>query len=236
MLEHQNEFKVVFCRCSEPYWNDMYRFALSLARIPEQAEEIVQESLLRGCKYFERFATGHLQVFSPKQAEQALSQVPGMAKRFKGWILRIVKNVFVDMYSARHEQLLMDQGDPEDDVTERGGPWSTHDNLLTCAENDMERSMAVSLESFYDLAADEQVYQAVMELSDRQQALVYLYCEDFSYKEIAAILDIPIGSVMSGLSRSLGRIRGQLTAQPTVRTGTRGIKPGRATVPLVTPS
>jgi RNA polymerase sigma-70 factor (ECF subfamily) len=52
-------------------------------------------------------------------------------------------------------------------------------------------------------AMDEQLVRAVQELgADYQTALLLWAIEDFSYKEIAAALDVPIGTVMSRLYRA----------------------------------
>jgi RNA polymerase sigma-70 factor, ECF subfamily len=53
-----------------------------------------------------------------------------------------------------------------------------------------------------------QVLDALSKVDDNYQAAVALfYLEDCSYKEIAEILDVPIGTVKSRLARGLGQLK-----------------------------
>ena len=55
------------------------------------------------------------------------------------------------------------------------------------------------------LAQVDEIYQA---------AIALFYLEDFSYKEIAAVLEIPIGTVKSRMARGLYQLRQILEAVP----------------------
>jgi RNA polymerase sigma-70 factor, ECF subfamily len=63
-----------------------------------------------------------------------------------------------------------------------------------------------------DLEFDgEELQRAIDELPDEYKlVLVGFYFEDCSYKELAARLELPIGTVMSRLSRAKGYLRAQL--------------------------
>ncbi len=64
----------------------------------------------------------------------------------------------------------------------------------------------------------EQLQLAIDELPDEfKLVLVMFYFEECSYKEIAAKLEIPIGTVMSRLTRAKGRLRGHLLRRATDR-------------------
>ena len=57
----------------------------------------------------------------------------------------------------------------------------------------------------------EEVYAAMQEVSEAQRACLLLrVAEQLSYKEIAEVLDIPVGTVMTHLSRGRGRLRNAL--------------------------
>ncbi len=68
------------------------------------------------------------------------------------------------------------------------------------AERQMDGSRALALLGLLD-----ETYRAPLAL---------FYLQQHSYKEIAAILDIPIGTVMSRLSRGKEMLRRQMTAEP----------------------
>lgn len=62
------------------------------------------------------------------------------------------------------------------------------------------------------------VMECLLELKDGYRQVVSLYyLESYSYKEIAAILEIPIGTVMSRLARGKEMLRSQLAQPKTVR-------------------
>lgn len=59
---------------------------------------------------------------------------------------------------------------------------------------------------------DEEVLQALKQVPEQFRNVVLLAdVEDFSYKEVAALLEVPIGTVMSRLSRGRKLLRQQLT-------------------------
>lgn len=63
------------------------------------------------------------------------------------------------------------------------------------------------------------VMESLLELKDGYRQVVSLYyLESYSYKEIAAILEIPIGTVMSRLARGKEMLRTQLTKPKTTET------------------
>jgi RNA polymerase sigma-70 factor (ECF subfamily) len=73
----------------------------------------------------------------------------------------------------------------------------------------------------------EQLQQALNELPEvfRTPILLY-YFDDFSYRDIAEEMEVPIGTVMSRLARARAYLRLRLTPRTPATTGAR---PGRAT-------
>jgi RNA polymerase sigma-70 factor (ECF subfamily) len=108
----------------------------------------------------------------------------------RAWLFRILTNTFINTYRAKqrrpHETEL-------DDVEElymyrRLGTIGT---TTRSAEDQL-----------FDLFTDDEVKAALEELPENFRMPVLLAdVEDFSYKEIAEMLDIPIGTVMSRLHR-----------------------------------
>lgn len=77
-------------------------------------------------------------------------------------------------------------------------------------------SLELDVESIPDIVSEEEIdsdllQSAIDELpDDNKLVLVMFYFEECSYKEIAAKLSIPIGTVMSRLARAKNRLRGRL--------------------------
>lgn len=85
--------------------------------------------------------------------------------------------------------------------------------------------LRVEIEAIHDLAAPGQepesrlavrdVLDAIEALSADQRAVLLLVCvEDLSYEAAARVLGVPIGTVMSRLSRARDRLRRLVTAPP----------------------
>ena len=65
-----------------------------------------------------------------------------------------------------------------------------------------------------DNLENEAVVQALLEMDELyRQPLMLFYLDNHSYQEIAELLDIPIGTVMSRLSRAKAMMRVALTAK-----------------------
>jgi RNA polymerase sigma-70 factor (ECF subfamily) len=117
------------------------------------------------------------------------------ARPFYPWFHRILRNRCLDDIAAR-KRLIHDGAEPV--ANERD---AEHHSLLD------ERARAVS--------------DAIAALDDELRAVVELrHFEDASYEEMADILDIPIGTVMSRLYRARKALRAKLRARPGFEPGT----------------
>jgi RNA polymerase sigma-70 factor (ECF subfamily) len=108
----------------------------------------------------------------------------------KAWLYRILTNSFINTYRKRQREPQMVEG--PDDVEE----WYLYDRLGG-------RSVEESAEDeVLDRMPDEDVKRALESLPENFRLPVLLAdVEGFSYKEIAEIMDTPIGTVMSRLHR-----------------------------------
>ena len=153
------------------YAPQLYSAALRMTRNQADAEDLVQEAYLRGYRSFETFQEG---------------------TNLRAWLFRILTNAYINKYRAKQRR-------PQE--TELG---EIEDLYLYRRLGSMETAAASmsAEEQFLDLFTDDEVKTALEELPDNFRLPVLLAdVEGFAYKEIAEMLDIPIGTVMSRLHR-----------------------------------
>ena len=109
----------------------------------------------------------------------------------KAWLFRILTNTFINSYRRKKAQ-------PEFTELEGVDEFSLYrrmsDLRSASSSPDPERQLL-------DGIVDTEVKEALMELPEKFRSVVLLDVEGFSYKEIAEMLGIPIGTVMSRLHR-----------------------------------
>jgi RNA polymerase sigma-70 factor (ECF subfamily) len=107
----------------------------------------------------------------------------------KAWIYRILTNTFINMYRKKQRE---PQTISDDEIED----WYLYSKMAQAgAEPSAETSVIESL-------PDEDVQAALSALPEQFRIAVLLAdVEGFSYKEIAEITDVPIGTVMSRLHR-----------------------------------
>jgi RNA polymerase sigma-70 factor (ECF subfamily) len=109
---------------------------------------------------------------------------------FKAWLFKIMKNTFINSYRKKKLQ------PPKVDFDEvHEGLEETLLEAASIAQADPESSvMAIEM--------DHEVKQTLLELPHDYKMVVLLAdLEGFAYKEIADILEVPVGTVMSRLYR-----------------------------------
>ena len=110
----------------------------------------------------------------------------------RAWLFRILTNTFINTYRAKQRR-------PQE--TELA---DVEDLYMYRRLNTLNQVARSAEDQLFDLFTDDEVKAALEELPPNFRVPVLLAdVEDFSYKEIAEILDIPIGTVMSRLH--LGR-------------------------------
>jgi RNA polymerase sigma-70 factor (ECF subfamily) len=108
----------------------------------------------------------------------------------KAWLYRILTNSYINTYRKKQREPQIVEG--PDDVDE----WYLYDRLGGRSVEDSAETTVL------DTIPDQAVKAAVESLPERFRLPVLLAdVEGFSYKEIAEIMDTPIGTVMSRLHR-----------------------------------
>ncbi|WP_235733997.1 sigma-70 family RNA polymerase sigma factor [Mycolicibacterium austroafricanum] len=168
-----------------PLLDQLYRAARRYTGSVADAEDLVQETMVRAYGGFHRFEDG---------------------TNVRAWLLRIMTNTWIKSYrraQCRPEEVLAE------DITDAqlAGQARHSSTGLPSAE-------LAALEAL----GDDEVREALGRLRDDQRLVVYYAdVEGLRYKEIALILGIPVGTVMSRLHRGRRALRNLLVDVATAR-------------------
>src|SRR5438445_6438105 len=108
----------------------------------------------------------------------------------KAWLFRILTNTFINEYRKRSRAPETTELDDVDEFS-----------LYRRMSRDRPASSTDPEQEFLDGIVSTEVKDALAALPEKFRATVLLDVEGFSYKEIAEMLEIPIGTVMSRLHR-----------------------------------
>jgi RNA polymerase sigma-70 factor, ECF subfamily len=145
---------------------------------------------------------------NPSDAEDLIQET--FAKAFAGfhqfkpdtnlraWLHRILANTFINSYRKKRREPIQDLGfDFQED-------WQTGNDPLTPPVASAE---AQALERL----ADSEILMALRELPAEFRVAIYLAdIEGYPYRQIADIMGIPIGTVMSRLHRGRAKLKQRL--------------------------
>ena len=170
------ELSARFEREVVPLRDLLYRQAFRMSRNHADAEDLVQETVMKAYAHFDSFRSG---------------------TNVKAWLLRIMTNTFINGYRKKRRQPMQYSAE---DLT---------DQYLTEAN---ARSAASELRSAedhaLDLLPDNDIKAAMRALPGQFREVVYYAdVEGFPYKEIAALTNVPHGTVMSRLHRGRKQLR-----------------------------
>ncbi|WP_232375266.1 sigma-70 family RNA polymerase sigma factor [Mycolicibacterium baixiangningiae] len=123
----------------------------------------------------------------------------------RAWLLRIMTNIWISSYRTAQRR----PDEVSADVTDA--------QLAAVAAHTSTGLPSAELAAL-EAMGDDEVRAALAELPvDQRLVVFYADVEGMRYKEIAAILDIPLGTVMSRLHRGRTRLRALLTEVATTR-------------------
>ncbi len=153
------------------YMPSLYTAALRMTRNPADAEDLVQETYLKAYRAFNGFTEG---------------------TNLKAWLYRILTNTYINTYRAKKRR-------PEESDIDDLENFYLYRRL---GGLEGARSGRSAEDEVLDHFTETEVKEAIEALPEQFRMAVLLGdVEGFSYKEIAEILNVPIGTVMSRLHR-----------------------------------
>jgi RNA polymerase sigma-70 factor (ECF subfamily) len=154
-----------------PLYNNLYGAAMRLTRNPEEAEDLVQDSLVRAFRFWSSFQPG---------------------TNIKAWMFTIVRNTFITGYHRRGRKRHFER-----DVTSQMTAIGASVALANSNSHPPGPEEAVSA-GVTQLRVREALDQLP---SDYRLAITLADFEGLSYKEIADYMECPLGTVMSRIYR-----------------------------------
>ncbi|MEZ4417300.1 MAG: sigma-70 family RNA polymerase sigma factor [Gemmatimonadota bacterium] len=176
------ERRAAFEREALPHLDAVYRFALRLEGSAAAAEDLVQETYLRGFRAWDQYTLG---------------------TKVKSWLFTICRNVFLRSRerSKRHDEIL-------EESTDRSPDDLSRENPVFAASQDRDPEGAF-FASFVDASVMEAIDELQEEY---RTAVVLSDVQGMSYGEIAEVMGVPVGTVKSRLFRGRRQLQEKLYA------------------------
>jgi RNA polymerase sigma-70 factor, ECF subfamily len=176
--------------CQRP----LYSAALKMTGNPNDAEDLLQETLTRAYVGLHGYTPG---------------------SNARAWLYRIMANAFVNTCrQRRHEPLPVVSSELE----------APHSVTAMCGMSGGATKTRSAEDEVLGNFAHSEYRQALAELPECFQATIYLAdVEGYSYRDVAEMVGVPIGTVMSRLHRARSRLRERLAGCDSPRRTTESV-------------
>jgi len=160
-----------------PHLDALYTMAIRLARNPDDANDLLQETVLRAYRFFHQFESG---------------------TNCRAWMLTILFNNFRNGYRK----------------SSREQPASSSEEFERKVENESLRTDPAGSNPEAMLSAlgmEGEVETALASLpGEFRDAILLVDVEELSYQEVSGVLNVPIGTIKSRVSRGRALLRDTL--------------------------
>lgn len=168
---------------------------MRMTRNPADAEDLVQDTMLRAYRAFDRFEPG---------------------TNLKAWLFRIMTNAYINTYRKR-------QREPKKVSSDEVEEFDLYQEL----KNHDPQFEATPENIVLDSLVDSDITEAIEELPEQfRLAVVLSDVEGFTYAEMADIMQVPMGTVMSRLHRGRKALQKRLWELAKDRGIVKGSKKG----------
>src|SRR5215472_1513638 len=160
--------------------DSLYRTALRMTNNPQEAEDLVQETMLKAFRFAHTYQPG---------------------TNLRAWLFRILNTSAINRYRRQAAH-------PTPSSLPEGEEFYLYNQIRDLSGQELSQGAEEEVLSRY---LDEDVYQALNDLPPNfRMAVILADIEGLSYKEIAEALQIPIGTVMSRISRARRQLQKSL--------------------------
>jgi RNA polymerase sigma-70 factor (ECF subfamily) len=160
--------------------DSLYRTALRMTNNPQEAEDMVQETMLKAFRFVHTYQPG---------------------TNLRAWLFRILNTSAINRYRKQASH-------PTPASLPEGEEFYLYNQIRDLSGKELTQGAEEEVLSQY---LDEDVYNALNALPPNfRMAVVLADIEGLSYKEIAEALQIPIGTVMSRISRARRQLQKSL--------------------------
>lgn len=154
-----------------PHLDALYRTALSMTKNAGDADDLVQDTFVRAYQFFDQFQGG---------------------TNARAWLFRILTNLYINTYRRR-------QREPDRVSYDANEDFFLYNRLADAQDSGAGSSPEIEVVQKMQVEA---IREAIDRLPEEYRATVILAdLNEFSYQEISDMLQVPIGTVRSRLSR-----------------------------------
>ena len=176
-----HDLQELFAAEAMPHADQLFGAAMRMTKSRRDAEDLVQDTLMKAYQHFGKYEPG---------------------TNCKAWLFKILTNTFINRYRKKQRErvFLVDESN--------GRPLA--ERIAVVPTSELETRPESADDNIERLFGDE-ISAALRNVPvDFRMAVIFADVYDFSYKEVAGILDVPIGTVMSRLYRGRRLLRAQL--------------------------